>query len=672
MSELRKRKINTGLNYFTIDDVKSKSKMYRKFPQELDALLHPHHFKNNEAYIKNTYIQRTDTKNELMERLSNEVDEIIFLLGYTGSGKSTFIVNTFNILNDNVKCHSETGEVTLCMYWNNEIINVKEDFTKKFTAKITSMRQAIIKTYGVLIESFSEADPGFMGLYHFIKENKPSLLGSGTEFKVETPVDELSALFKENKLAFEIEYIKYACNVYKVKSIIIIVDDIESHTDAVIKKLMERMFHVFLCLENNEDRTYKVKVIIAERFLTFRELQKNRLYETIRPFKYEIYIEPLDDLDKLFTMRFEVMLRELNIKRINRDSLDEAIKALRKFSGGLHEKFSVTILRLNNFNISKSLKDFQKIIQNRMWIEHGSNIEDKFSIKVDDYYKKITIEKVIKALACGESQVYVDDKRAIINNLLYNEEEDGFELLTLLVIKYFFHSSDLSDCINEKALYENTKYIEYDVLIDNFCALFRGCDEEARDKITNRLQKVLRNLRECEVLLIPPQINDLNNDGYDYYEEFAVANEVGDGRMIGKYLYISPKGKELWRLFTDTSILFELFREDIFMDDRSFKFVKSDDLSKKDLFEENMSYYKYLFDVERNLIAICNGGENVAFYFTLFGDDLISEYLVRSLKKSIDIYYEREGVDYLDLLSMLRGFEASVVKYKTSILERLN
>ena len=616
-SKINIRKLQNYMSGACLNDI------YRKFGKQFSALLHPDHYYNTPEYIKRTYIQKEAEEKKLNEIVGSQNDSFTYVLGFTGSGKTTFIKNTFGCFNNNPFIANR--QVYFPIFCDSTDITEK-NFESVITSKITSVRKCIESEYGFrLIMEGHEAN--YMLFHEFVKNNKPELLSLDMSNPFQTEKEELMSLIGLNRFAYEMELVKFYCNENKIKKLIFILDDIESLEFAVEKRIIRKFLRMYECLRNNDNRTYNIKCIIAGRQITHRMLLEESWFDAYRHEKYLIPLTGMENLSNIFKVRFDALTDKIfeNSKPGNIETWKEAYNILCRLADNLFIKFGSTILKLNNYNISESMLSFQNIISNRCWIQNSEPYKDSFSVKEENFL--ITNEKVLKALGCGEGRIYFDNNDTPIKNILFNEKVEGYELIPIYVIKYL-----LANC--EECMDENYSIVDLSWLFESVNGLF-PFGENCRE----RFDKVVARLFEKKVIFKNPNEDEKNMDK----------------------VYLSPRGEELWRIMCQNSILLELYREDIWKEnDSEYSFEESENLAKIELFLDNVKYLRELFEVEKNIIMWVKEKGNVTKFQNLFGSELIAQTLLKSIKNSAKNYFTNENDDCNKINNQLSRFKEDI------------
>lgn len=579
----------------------SKNDIYRKFRNEFQTLTHTSSGFSDAQFRKETYIPVKEYHDELDLVLSGIHDSLTFVLGYTGVGKSTLVTNYFNIYNNNAIIREQ--KIFFPLLCNPTIFGTIDDVHKRVIVKLVSLRKELVDTYGTEEEKHESIIKN-KEFYEFIKKNKKELLSFGKLFD-ESPVDELLNLEKEHRFALEILALKFYSDKYKIENIIIVLDDIESLTLEFEFELIRNVLEICECLLNKEGMSYlfKISCIIAMRQSTYNKLREKTdeypWFSAFKMLKNEIILDKPPSLYELFTKRVSSTAKRST--PVNQESWNEALKIAYTICQTLFTKWDTTLLQLNNFSISYTMKDFFRILTNRFWLQRNpAMVRDAFRISEQDFFFNNN-DRVLKALACDENLLYsAEDENSDfpIKNILENEiSSQGYEPLFVYIFK-FFKKTGINSIVTS-SLYDNY-----------FKDVFDGLLTE------KTYYKYIKSLHKQSLIEFLP---------------------TTDKEISKKQFALLPRFKTLWRLLESNSLLLDVWREDIWLPiEHGFIFKPTDKMTMLELFKDKLNYIRLILSQEQKLILSCNRRQLIDLYINCFGYELISHVLLTSVKKSID------------------------------------
>ena len=295
-------------------------------------------------------------------------------------------------------------------------------------------------------------------------------------------------------------------------------------------------------------------------------------------------------------------------------------------------------MNLNNYNIANAMLDFQKILSNRYWIQRNQELRPQFDIKDSDFFKNN--ERVLKALACGENKIYIDDSSTSIKNLFANDRSKSKDLLYIYIIRYLMNFSGNDD--------------EYTMTTSNVRDFFRNFKIIFEESLKNVvLTQALKDMIKLKLIEYSPDHS---------------------GRA-SKEFFLMPRAHETWTLLIKNSILLELYREDIWREtDRGYDFRPSEELKddKSVLFSDIIKYVEEVFEFERTIIESCIRRNYARYYSDFFGQKLLAEYLLEAIEKSIEKIFENDEVSFLNIKEKISKIQDDINDFVTLFLENLN
>lgn len=107
------------------------------------------------------------------------------------------------------------------------------------------------------------------------------------------------------------------------------------------------------------------------------------------------------------------------------------------------------------------------------------------------------------------------------------------------------------------------------------------------------------------------------------------------------YLYLSSKGEEMWKMFSQDSVLLELFREEVYRnyDENDFNNKSSDELmqegKQQEIFIDLIKYIEYLMYREDDLRTCIGSLERKKKYLKMFGKRMVVLQLIQGIECSL-------------------------------------
>ena len=288
-----------------------------------------------------------------------------------------------------------------------------------------------------------------------------------------------------------------------------------------------------------QETEYNINLLISLRPHTFRLFNNNRNLET-----YPISVNPITkdspiNLSEMFQKRFDYYT-ETNPRVIgNIDSWRECYNHLKTMNEMFSGQYKSMIINLCFMNIREALSYYARIFANRLWVQKNKELYAEFTVNIPDYtFNNITI---IRALACNESKVYFDEENNLIPCIFLNNQRDDYTIYCLLLLNLFY-----------KRRVENVYY---------------GVRSQKKKDLMEELGYIfspekVRIFEECLYHLFEKRILRKSIRDKDDYNTLDRRESLKDDSLI----YLSSKGEEMWRMFSQDSVLLELFREEAYRD----------------------------------------------------------------------------------------------------------
>lgn len=617
---------------------------------------------NNEGQSETYVIQE-----ELEHNLDNFIDEygdgLKYLIGFTGIGKTTLLKNHFRTLKRDIEINKNSIIIYISFFTADlNTTNIDQSVEEEIANYIKRTIDLLWRIPGV--DNPYEKDSKFNNrFYDFIENMKPVLLYtndfSPAMMSIDRTTDEyikkaLNSLLNKNKIEYHSCMLKYALSFCRnIKKVIFVYDDIEALKEIRFHKaIISKANHIHSCLITSRDRYYFTKTIISLRAFTFRS-NVDSDFEARRQIvdRDVILKDSVPDIAEIFIKRFIVAMKQNyeNENIGNIETWNDAIEVLKKIVQGLSINFGTLISALTNYNIPRSFMMFGKIITNHRWFGlHEAEYENdgKFIINLKSYVN--TAEAVFRALAYGEENVYIDGSDNIFTNILYchDDEFKGCELLCLYIIKYF----SVARQENDEFLY-GRKYEVCSEVVNNIMSIYEKSEKTFRHNLEQKLNHILKFLYQSRVLL--RSIKDYE----DAHEAIAQSERVYKDNFG---VYLSLRGDRLFKMLSENTLLFELYRDDIDTDIEGNNRITID-MSQTERFIYMIKYVEKLFEIEKDYIVKADGMLNR--YTQLFGNHFIITPLLEGIGRNITAYYGKKDEEFFKVRSLLITLLKKVKSY---------
>ena len=104
--------------------------------------------------------------------------------------------------------------------------------------------------------------------------------------------------------------------------------------------------------------------------------------------------------------------------------------------------------------------------------------------------------------------------------------------------------------------------------------------------------------------------------------------------------YVSPKGRTILNNFFASSLLLEIFRDDIYLDDQKHSLSYSNNMQREDLFIDVIKMIEEILEEEIGYYKTAENLGTLREYYRLLKNKRISNKLIAALKVSFSKYYK--------------------------------
>lgn len=614
------RRINDRFDH--IDRIGA-SDIYRKFKIQFEALLNPKEIARNKEEFERIYVNDVSFEEKIEDFRNSIGDMAVFCVGYTGIGKTTSIRHCFNLGIKNTPIYIEERKELVFPSFFDGHNNLEVDISQDLASKISSVC-TYLERQNEDLKAHMRTTQGLKSLVEFIQETKPEIVEvDPLDLLYVSETEEVKLRLKyameNHNYSYQAIRLKYmiAKKYEKYQRLIIILDDVESLPHDYQQHLIRLYLSLFECMANTEfpqETEYNINLLISLRPHTFRLFNNNRNLET-----YPISVNPITkdnpiDLAEMFQKRFDYYT-ETNPRVIgNIDSWNECYHHLKDMNQMFSGQYKMMIINLCYMNIREALSYYARIFANRLWVQKNKEQYAEFTVNIPDYtFNNITI---IRALACNESKVYFDEENCLIPCVFLNNQREDYTIYSLLLMNLFY-----------KRRVENVYY---------------GVRSQKKKDLMEELRYIfsegqVKIFEECLFYLFERRILRKSIRDKDDYNTMDRRDSLKDDSL----LYLSSKGEEMWRMFSQDSVLLELFREEVYRDYERYDF---DELSsfelmengrQKDIFLDLLKYIDFLSDEEDNLRTSIGDCLKKRKYGEIFGNFTIASYLLNGVECSL-------------------------------------
>lgn len=564
------------------------------------------------------YVSHEEAEAVLKDSLVGDplMDKSRVFTGLTGSGKTTILRHVFGL---------ETNANKVIIQGNTLIIPIDFNRSQKSAqdAILSSLRVAVQKVVDTYNIDFP--DTTNIKFSQYIAEIRPDVLKlDAKQNNLTTYQEKMTTFLEDMPTAFASCQLQYVMDQEKCKLdlVVLIVDNIEAFMDQNAKNSKSRYltpvieaFHLAECIDQRGKSTkWCFNMLIACRHHIWRIMKgeySDNSQESALLQSYVTTEKPYDlanpvDVNSIIEKREEVFSRRQNDPQKWNVAVDVVDTILRNMDNTIGD----FVLQLGLKDLRKSMKKMKELVLHKgLQRKSDEEIEGVFQISSVEQFD-LTRVNLVKVIGLDDKKYYADTS-SIIPNLLYNRQDEDVELYLLLTLKYF-----LIQCGFMEPAWDNP------VSIDTFYAKMKYIFEFDAVRFKLRFKKSVHYLLEHRLLL---RSADQSQDEVPGLSSSELDN-------IEK-VYVSGAAVKLWEELGKSSALFQLFLDDVWLDDES------------EYFDENGNdiehCVKYLEILKQKEHRIYNNADNNSLrakkaYIEAFGVTPICSQLVDGLIASLE------------------------------------
>lgn len=564
------------------------------------------------------YVSHEEAEAVLKDSLVGDplMDKSRVFTGLTGSGKTTILRHVFGL---------ETNANKVIIQGNTLIIPIDFNRSQKSAqdAILSSLRVAVQKVVNIYNIDFPDTENA--NFAHYIENVRADfLMLDAKQNNLTMNQEKMNTFLNDMPTAYASCQLQYVMNQEKCKLdlVVLIVDNVEAFMDPNAKNSRSRYlapvieaFHLAECIDQRGDSTkWCFNMLIACRHHIWRimkgefsdDTQENALLQsyvtTERP--YDL-VNPVD-VNTIIEKREEVFSKKQN----DQAKWEVAENVVNTILRNMDNTIGDFVLQLELKDLRKSMIKMRELILHK-GLQRKSDEEIKGAFQISSVEQfDLTRVNLVKVIGLDDKKYYADTS-SIIPNLLYNRQDEDVELYLLLTLKYFliqcgFMEPAWDNPVSIDAFYAKMKYIfEFD---------------DARFKL--RFKKSVHYLLEHRLLL----------RSADQSQDEVPGLSSRELEKIEK-VYVSGAAVKLWEELGKSSALFQLFLDDVWLDDES------------EYFDENGNdiehCVKYLEILKQKEHRIYNNADNNSLrakkdYLEAFGMTSICSQLVDGLISSLE------------------------------------
>lgn len=678
-----KRKINeissVRMDYQLSND------LYTRFKDFFRTILPAENLRAKTSKEEYLYIHDYEFEKEIDIIKFEPRSSVTYVLGFAGTGKSTSIRHIFQfnasvptIIDDSILVAPATFNGHVAMEDYNDIgmgdanekkagaADIDENMTKKtfhkwavaeLTRLVRSYCSYLEDTYPDLRKEFDSKD-GQWHYYQFLKVTAPKALEHVSEDKLKGLSDEdikmikLDYVYKNEPFVAAATKLKYYMSneICGCNRIILILDDIEPLSYEYQHTLILMYSRLITCLQNvpfeASHKEFMTNLIISMRPHTYRLIKELR---DVKAFPQDPPIYKMNNIK--FTEYFEKKFKyyTMNVGKEKAKTWEEPYKILSILVSKFDARYAEIVKNIALWNTRDMIELFAKIMTNRTWIQKDMEKKYYFQIAGENYvFNNIS---VLRAIACDNYYIYKPDDNTMIPNILRNTMNKEYGLLNLNIIRYFLnHTPDASSYGRDS--------LSIGDIIYSFKKALPGYLN-----LTEDLMICIRYLFLNKILR--KSINDY--DEVDTLDKPETLTEESQ-------LYLSPRGKEIWRMLDSDSVYMELCREDYYREvhENTYEALSSYELMKnnqqEEIFIDLYSLLDSFVDQENELVAYAVNNTSVVNYIHAFGRTSVCRQLFNGINKSTT--YSGKYYTSLEIKELHHSFRSKINKIERILSEQ--
>lgn len=630
---------------------------------EIDYLLAPSNESlSKEVDIDKLFVKKGRAEDSIRDFLysSNYTSGFFILTGLTGTGKTTVINKAVGYYTSpTVRFDKENGDTLIIPISFNDVDGDHEttisDITVCFKSALKSAVNCIRKEYNIDVNGLNYSE-----IIDYFESTRSSLINYdlyediNAEDKYKRAIDQNVVMAYAHHMFYYIT--KRECNISKV---VFVVDNIEGTGGNLEDKPINIVYSIYSAFDKAKISNCLMKVIIGCRNYVYRyvfvnnQRPRQRIESFPNPITYHLD-KDCPSMSEIIKKRYDNMPTHYREKREKNEKWDSAMSVINELLMKLDKQYGGVIQNLNIRNIRNSFMLLKDIVYNTMWVQRDSfnDIAEGFDISALRQFST-SQANIIRAIGMGDNTLYNSERvNCKLPNLLYNENET--DLLSLLLIRY---------CMNKTGLYERKKYADWSEtirrnnILQEIDLVFGGNNNELKDKFDN----VFNYLVNKRILLRSKDQVQIDTEP---------VNESNMGKV--ECVYISNAAVDLWDLMGETSVLLEMYMDDIFLD--------NDDRSRKALYRgfDGVNYaiaIKYIFtlcEIERTFFTTAVNCNRTNYYLDFFGETPIVRHLYRGMRQSFNSYYTANSETKKNFSTELHSLNEEICLFEKYIEDEKN
>lgn len=565
------------------------------------------------------YVAHQEAEDTLRECLTGDSlkDKSLVFTGLTGSGKTTILRHVFGLEANANKPYIMENTIIISVDFNRSQGSAQD-------AILSSLRVAVQKIIDIYEIDYPDIDNE--KFFEYIYDRRPDFLWLNPKHNQSTSHRERMNTFLEKMpttfASLQLQYVmdQPLCGL---KLVVLIVDNIEAFMDPNAKNPKSRYlapvieaFKLAECIDQRgNSTTWCFNMVIACRHHIWRIMkgeftdnsQENALLQsyvtTERPYDLA---EPVK-VNTIIKKREEVFAR----KQRNPQKWDDSVAVVNTILQTMENSIGDFVMQMELKDLRKSMSRMQRLMLHKGLQRKTDEEIAAGAFQIDSVEQfDLTRVNLIKIIGLDDYRYY-SDLNSVIPNVLCNDQNEQMELRTLLSLNYFLLRSGYVE-----PTWDNP--VSIPKFYENIQAIFG----EKNTMLQNQFEKAVAFLIKNRLLL----------RSADQPQDEVPGLSLEEIRKI-EYVYVSGSAVKLWEEMGKSSALFQLFLDDIWLDENSDYF--GDDGND---IEHCVQYLTVLYMEEKILYNTARNYSSQAAekYVEAFGTTPVCKQLLDGLMASLE------------------------------------
>lgn len=565
------------------------------------------------------YVQNPEPEQVLSSCLVKDplLDKILVFTGLTGSGKTTTLRHVFGL---------EKNASNPCFVGQTVVIPV--DFNRSQRSPqdgiLGSLRVAVNKICNTYQLDYPDLENE--SFYKYIEQKRADFLslnpkhGQRTSHKerMNTFVETMPTTFASCQLQYVMDHPEN-----RLELVVLVVDNIEAFlaqkaTGSQARYLgpVIEAFKLADCIGQRDTPTkWRFNMLIACRHHIWRIMKGDFSDNTPENALLQSYVATQMPYDLADPVKINDIVRKRDevFSKQQRDSekWNTSVKVVNTVLRTMDTNIGDFVQQLELNDIRKTMLKMQEVILHRglQRISDEEIVAGAFQIDSVDQFD-LTRVNIVKTIGLG-GQKYYSGENSIIPNLFMNDPDEGLELYPLLTLNYF-----LIRCNYSEPTWDNPIYVP------RFYMAMSSIFQDQYVEFSKFFERSIHFLIQHRLLLRSADQPQDEVPGLSLKEVKTIEN-----------VYVSGAAIALWRELGKSSALFQLFLDDIWLDDNLDYFNEDGN----DI-EHCVKYLWVLYDAEQRIYNAAKNLSNTCsrYYLNDFGTTPICKQLVAGLIASLE------------------------------------